>query len=150
MKNLSNLKILLVVFIGLGLYGNGYACGQNLNIKTNSNDFIYFELPNFQPFTEIKNSMTYAKIRPITCKFSTKYTKNITFQVTPHDGYNYMKKTITAQTPFKYVFQGFYPYGDGYFSPLDIFNNGCSSATDGDNCIEAKQQNLDNLIVNCN
>lgn len=128
---------------------NSYAVEQKLDIKSNKTGIINFIFPNLMPFIKIIDGQKYAAIQPITCQFTTKYTRKVNLLIASGNNNKEIQQEITASTPFNYTFQGYYFYSQIQSSYSQIHNFGCNSGTDGDECIEAKQQNIDNLIVNC-
>jgi len=127
---------------------NSYADGQHVEVGVNDNGFIYFMYPDLMPYTKEINGQQYAAIKKLTCRFSTKYSGTISFFMR-NEAAEPETKTITSNTPMTYVFSGYMPYIEGRSPSFDFYNFGCNSGTDGDKCIEAKQQKIDTLIIDC-
>jgi hypothetical protein len=144
LTNLENLmrKLLLCLLL---LPGLALACVQSVKVKQDSNGVIYVTYTKLQ---NLNNPTTSPKVQivPLHCVFSTKYDGNITFIQLNQMKNNFIH--VSKDYPYIYTFKA--PIGyNPYQATLTFANIGCNSGADGDKCIQAKQQRLDDLIINC-
>jgi hypothetical protein len=126
-----------------------YPGKQHLNIKHGDLGHIYFALPNFSPFIKKIGNENCVQIKPLSCIFSTAYTGKIKIQITEAHNLEPLFKTITNDTPFTYVFDGFHSFIPDMSIYSSVMNIGCNATTDGDKCIHAIEKQIDNLNIVC-
>lgn len=136
-------KLLLCLLLVPGFV---LACNQSIKVKQNTVGFIYLEYSKFQNLNE-PSGIQYANIKPIICTFSTHYKGKINFQyATTTEG---TTTTISNTSPLTHTFIKSIIYNIDRVQ-INIRNYGCNTGFDGDKCMQAKQQRLDDLIINCN